>query len=153
MIIEIEEVTRATLEEVGGAPQGKLVVADGKSAGGKGVYLAGSGVELELVVGYDGTNAALCVGENTVFQGSHKASIRTALREVKLGRFVAVWCGLQTWARLLILGVSGVDPVTTLIWKLSSKLGWQPAEGACGDATPFTLVVRVAAARAAAANE
>lgn len=82
LIIEIEEVTRTTLEEVGGAPYCKLVVANGKSAGGKGVHLARSGVELELVVGYDGTNASLCISENTVFQSSNKASIRTALRKV-----------------------------------------------------------------------
>lgn len=41
------------MEEVGGAPQAELVVADGKSAGGNGVYLARSGVELELMVGHD----------------------------------------------------------------------------------------------------
>lgn len=48
-----------------------------------------------------------------------------------------------------------MDPATTLIWKLPSKLGWQPdeLEEACGIAAPFTLVVRVVAARAAAVNE
>ena len=82
LIIEVEEVTRAALEEVGGVLQGELVVADGKSAGGQRVDLTRSGVELELVVGHDGSNAALGVGESTVFQGGHKASRGTALREV-----------------------------------------------------------------------
>lgn len=46
-----------------------------------------------------------------------------------------------------------MDPGTTLIWKLLSKVVWQPdeLEEPCGIA--FTLVVRVAAARVAAANE
>lgn len=82
LIVEIEEVTRAALEEVGGLPQGKLVVADGESAGGKGVFLAWSGVELELMVGNDRSNATLSILENTVIQGGHKASSGAALRRV-----------------------------------------------------------------------
>ena len=79
-VIEVEEITRAALEEVGGALQGELVVADGKSGGGKRVDLTRSGVELELMVGHDGSNATLCVGESTVFQGGYEGSIGSALR-------------------------------------------------------------------------
>lgn len=54
-----------------------------------------------------------------------------------------------------MLEVAGVDPATTLIWKLLPKLDWHPDEldEDCGIAAPFTPVVTVAAARAVAASE
>ncbi len=68
-VVQVVEVTRAALVEDGGGTDGQgAVLASGETSSVDGTSLGGRAVELELVVGDNGANAALAVGQDTILE-------------------------------------------------------------------------------------
>jgi len=89
LVVKVVEGTAQALVESGVTTNGeRAVVADGPARGVDSILLDGV-VELELLVGDDGTGAALVIGEDTILKGDGKSLGLTLLECHALG-----WGGL-----------------------------------------------------------
>ncbi len=76
-VVEVVEFTRQALVEDGGGAEGNgAVVAGGETSSVDGAGLGRGAIELELVVGDNGADAALLVSQDTVLERQDEAGVR-----------------------------------------------------------------------------
>lgn len=79
-VVEVVEVTRAALVENGGRANGQGAVLAGRETSSvESTSLGGRAVELELVVGDDGADAALAVGQDTILEIENEGLVAGAV--------------------------------------------------------------------------